>query len=344
MLNTRVGSEARTRSSVNSFFARWTSRSPTVTLRRAGSMRISPTRTGPVVAAVAAAQDGGDPRPQFVVARRASGRSRRRPRSRPRTRSVAPPRPVRTMIGRRGSKRASTPSDSRIVAQDVEAGGVGQGQVEQQQVGVVVATEAQRVGGARRGQDLEAVRRQVVAEQVEGGIVVLADDDRGDLFSFGQHAVSKGRDRYDSPPPVHGRRGKVGNLEHATAPRWATKRRGGTARRTSRISCRRSEEVDVEREASCRRCGPRRTAGSAAPARPRRGRAAPGRGGARGSRPRPEPRGRRRAPRQPSRTGAPARSRDAPMHGSASGGGARGRRKTSPAQGPSRDSLPPSPD
>jgi hypothetical protein len=49
-----------------------------------------------------------------------------------------------------------------------------------QWVGVVVAAEAQRVGGARRRQDLEAVRSQVVAQQVEGGIVVLADDDRGD--------------------------------------------------------------------------------------------------------------------------------------------------------------------
>jgi hypothetical protein len=27
----------------------------------------------------------------------------------------------------------------------------------------------------------------VLAEQVEGGIVVLADDDRGDLFSLWQH-------------------------------------------------------------------------------------------------------------------------------------------------------------
>ena len=47
LLNTRVGSEARTRSRVNSFFARWTSRSPTMTLRRDGSISSSPTRIGP---------------------------------------------------------------------------------------------------------------------------------------------------------------------------------------------------------------------------------------------------------------------------------------------------------
>jgi hypothetical protein len=43
---------------------------------------------------------------------------------------------------------------------------------------VVVATEAERVGGARRGQDLEAVRAQVVTEQVEGGRVVLGSRPR----------------------------------------------------------------------------------------------------------------------------------------------------------------------
>ena len=52
---------------------------------------------------------------------------------------------------------------------------------------MVVTAEAQGIRGTRCRTVLEAVGGQVVTQQVEGGTVVLADDDRGDLISFGPH-------------------------------------------------------------------------------------------------------------------------------------------------------------
>ena len=71
--------------------------------------------------------------------------------------------------------------------QDVEPGGVRQGQVEEQQIGLFVVTHPQRVGRARRRHRVEAVRGEVIAEQLEGRLVVLTDDDGRDLFSIGKH-------------------------------------------------------------------------------------------------------------------------------------------------------------
>lgn len=70
MPKTRVGSEARTSRNVNSFFARWTSRSPTVTLRRAPVDMDLADADRTVLSTVEAAQDGVDPRPQLLVAER----------------------------------------------------------------------------------------------------------------------------------------------------------------------------------------------------------------------------------------------------------------------------------
>jgi hypothetical protein len=73
------------------------------------------------------------------------------------------------------------------LAQHVEAGRVGQHQVEQKEVGLLVVTEAQGVGRARRRQGPVAIRGQVVAEQIERRRVVLANDDRRARFDLGQH-------------------------------------------------------------------------------------------------------------------------------------------------------------
>jgi hypothetical protein len=74
--------------------------------------------------------------------------------------------------------------------QHVDARHVGQGQVEDEDVGVVEATEPKGVGAARRRQCLEVVGDQVLAEHLEGGVVPVADDDRRDLVYLG----------HDSPP------------------------------------------------------------------------------------------------------------------------------------------------
>src|ERR1700744_5159878 len=65
---------------------------------------------------------------------------------------------------------------------------------------MVVAAKPQRIGGARGREDLETVGDQVLTEQFEGGLVVLADDDGRDLFSWSQHARPKGWASRVSPP------------------------------------------------------------------------------------------------------------------------------------------------
>ena len=72
-------------------------------------------------------------------------------------------------------------------AQYVEPGGVGEGEVEQQGVGLAEAAEAQRVGGGRCGQGAVAVGLEVVDEQLAGQRIVLADDDRREGLDLGQH-------------------------------------------------------------------------------------------------------------------------------------------------------------
>jgi hypothetical protein len=74
------------------------------------------------------------------------------------------------------------------LTQHVDPRGIGQPQVEQHQVRVVVAAEAQRIGGARRGQRPIAVGRQVIAEQLACRVVVLADHHGRQLFDLRQHA------------------------------------------------------------------------------------------------------------------------------------------------------------
>ena len=186
---------------------------------------------------------------------------------------MSPLRPVRTITGSRGSKRESIPSASRISRRTSRPGGVGQREVQEQQVGVVVAAEAERVGGAGRRHHAEAVGGEVLAEQVEGDVVVLADDEAGDLFSLGKHGAPKSRARANSPPCGEG----ISNT--AAAPRCQRTRRGGTRRRTaSDPPLARRGRRGRARSAS-RRCGRWRSAGSAGPARPRRGRGRRGRAG-----------------------------------------------------------------
>ena len=170
----------------NSLLESATSRSPTQTLRRAGSTTISPTRQGPSRPPM--------PRRSTAPIRARSSWIVKRldhivigAESRPRTRSASAPRPVRTITGRPGSKRERDPVGLADLAQHVEPGGVGQGQVEQQQIGVVVAAEPQGVGSARRRQHAEAVGDEVIAEQLQGRRVVLADDQARDLSSLGKH-------------------------------------------------------------------------------------------------------------------------------------------------------------
>ena len=118
---------------------------------------------------------------------------------------------MRRIAGRRGSKRGIGPVGVADLAQDVEPGGIGKRQVEQEQVGLVVAAEPKRVGGTGGGKRPEPVGHEVLAEQLQGRGVVLADDDGGDLSSLGQHCLL----------PV-GRGGGVsptrGKLEHRESP------------------------------------------------------------------------------------------------------------------------------
>ncbi len=276
LLNTRVGSEARTRSRVNSFFARWTSRSPTVTLRRDGSIRISPDPHRAVVAAVAAAQDGGDPRPQLVVAERLL--------------DVVVGAEVEAADPVGGAAAAGQDDDrqARVVAgvdavgladlaQDVEAGGVGQRQVEQQQVGMVVAAEAQRVGGAR-GRAGPRNGRPSGARRAGRGWHRRPRRRRSwRSLLLGQHARVKGLGRGAISPPSAscGRCGEGGGddasggeLEHGDgAPMGdeAARRDRAADLEDSSVRARGSRR---RARSACRRCGPRRNAGSAAPARP----------------------------------------------------------------------------
>ena len=137
---------------------------------------------------------------------------------------------------------------------------------------MVVAAEAQRIGGARCRQDAEAVGDQVVAEQLQGHRVVLADDDAGDLLSLGQHGRPKSRAAPDSPPSGEG------ISRTAAAPRCQASRRGGTRRRRrargrrasrkTRSSAKRMPKVWTLAQRGISRPGPARSrsAGEAEPA------------------------------------------------------------------------------
>ena len=163
-----------------------TSRSPTQALRRAGSTTISPTRQRPLAPARPAPQHRADPRPQLRVGERLDEVV------------VGPELEAAhaVLVGaaageddhrQAGVEARGDPVGVADLAQHVEPGRIGQREVEQQQVGVVVAAEPQRIGSARRRQHSEAVGGQVVAEQLERRRVVLADDQAGDLSSLGKH-------------------------------------------------------------------------------------------------------------------------------------------------------------
>ncbi len=65
---------------------------------------------------------------------------------------------------------------------------------------MIEAAESQRVGSAWGRQDAEAVGNQVVAEQLQSYLVVLADDDAGDLSAVRQHRPPKPRAEKTLPP------------------------------------------------------------------------------------------------------------------------------------------------
>ena len=166
-MKTRVGSEARIRSRVNSFFD---SDDLAVADHDLAAQRVDDEvadPAGPVAAGGAAPQDRADPRAQLAVDERL------------RQVVVGPGVEAADLVGVAAAAGEDDHRQARVeagvdavgladLAQDVEAGGVGQGEVEQEQVRVVVAAEAQRVGGAGRGHDAEAVGGEVVAEQLEG--------------------------------------------------------------------------------------------------------------------------------------------------------------------------------
>src|SRR5881396_4193374 len=62
--------------------------------------------------------------------------------------------------------------------------------------------EPQGIGSARCGKRAERISRQVVAEELQRRLVVLADDDGGDLFPLRQHAVLSRRRQNLSPSSV----------------------------------------------------------------------------------------------------------------------------------------------
>jgi hypothetical protein len=98
---------------------------------------------------------------------------------------------MNTMIGRFGAIRPSTRSPSRICWMTSMPGHVGQREVEDQEVGMVEPTEPERVGAARRREHVETVLDEVLAEQVEGRLVSVADDDGRDLI-YRRHGLPPG--------------------------------------------------------------------------------------------------------------------------------------------------------
>lgn len=72
------------------------------------------------------------------------------------------------------------------LTQNAEARGIRQAQIEQQQIVRTELTVTERSGRGRCGQHLEAIGRQVIAEEVEGGPVVFTEDQLGDWGSIGQ--------------------------------------------------------------------------------------------------------------------------------------------------------------
>jgi hypothetical protein len=92
-------------------------------------------------------------------------------------------------IGLRGTAAEDDHRQLRVLAagralrgadltQDLQAEGIREAKVEQQQLGLLVVAEAQSIGGRRRRKGPEAIGLEVIAQQFQSRRVVLADDDR----------------------------------------------------------------------------------------------------------------------------------------------------------------------
>jgi hypothetical protein len=140
-------------------------------------------------------------------------------------------RTISKLATRRAAKRsASAKSRSRrwttLPARHLQAERVGQPQVEQQQVGLLVVAEPERVGGRRRGQGAVAIRLEVVAEQLQCRRVVLAHHYGGNRLGVRQRQ-----------PRPSGRRAGSSSTESA---RGSRKIRLGGAEPRTEIGARRS--------------------------------------------------------------------------------------------------------
>src|SRR5262245_60131774 len=89
------------------------------------------------------------------------------------------------------------------LTEDVDPLGIRESEIEQHQVGMVVAAEPQGVGSAGGRKRPVAVGGELVAEQLAGWIVILADDHRRQLFDLWKHAEMSAEGVNFSPSEVH---------------------------------------------------------------------------------------------------------------------------------------------
>ena len=161
-------------------------------------MARSPTRIGPGAAAVAAPEHRPHPRGQLGQVDRLRDVVVRSGLQAARAVRVAAPagendhRKLRVVPARRRLGAAD-------LSQDVQAGRVRQLQVQQEKVGAPVVALAQRVGRRRSRDRVVAIGGEVVAEKLEGRLVVLADDNDAEGLAGGK-----------------GRGGRLRGVAHAT--------------------------------------------------------------------------------------------------------------------------------
>jgi hypothetical protein len=88
------------------------------------------------------------------------------------------------------------------LAEDVEASGVWQEEIEYEQVGLLVVTEAEGVRRAGSRERQITIRLEVVAEKLEGRLVVLAYHHRRQRSALGKHAPLRAGGSGLSPTPA----------------------------------------------------------------------------------------------------------------------------------------------